>query len=139
MLSEKIYPKYTFICDHKIDPQQIPPCIRVKVWIMVRVFIAVFMFFLYFVFNVNIKNTKGYSVQLAYGYGITVISSWGTNMTKRKEKLNIIKKNVIKNFLTHDIFEIVIFQKTLHNHAVIVPCFNNFFCFIKDSSDPFNL
>ena len=52
-------------------------------------------------------------MQLEYGNGTTSNSSWGPNMTKWKEKLNIIK-NIINNFLRHDIFEIVIIQKTLH-------------------------
>lgn len=31
-------------------------------------------------------------MQLAYGYGTTANSSWAPNMTKRNEKLNMIKK-----------------------------------------------
>ena len=37
-------------------------------------------------------------MQLAYGYATTANSSWGFNMTKIIEKLNIIKK-IINNFL----------------------------------------
>ena len=39
-------------------------------------------------------------MQLAYGYGTMANSSWGPNMTKRKEKLNIIKKSNKELFKT---------------------------------------
>ena len=72
------------IAPRKIAPQQIHPCVRVRIWVRVRVGgnlpggnfpCTTFMYFFLFCLSLTstLKNIKYYSMQLAYGYGTTVL------------------------------------------------------------------
>ena len=72
------------IAPRKIAPQQIHPCVRVRVWVRVRGQssggpFSVYHIYVFFLFCLSLtstlKNIKYYSMQLAYGYGTTANSS----------------------------------------------------------------